>query len=665
MPERAELIIASDTSKTITDLAAVDAAEKKLERGFENLKVSVAGSELELSRLGQIARGQVLSALQAVEQQATKTSQALSRIAPDKAIDPTRIIPGARGGAFGNVGAAIGGQTEGAALAKFNAAARALNERTLNDDNLRIIRNTLKETEQASAGASRGFLATGSAAERAAIGTGRLQHVAAELKNTLKQEIGFRSVLADVLDVGGALAGGGPIVLGIGAVILALKSLSDEATKADERLKLLQAQVNRGLVGGVGGRKQVLDDLRSAIKEITESQGLPGFDQFKFIQDRFKGEFTTAEEIQQRVRAIETLTRQLEGRKFQRGEENIFDTASKSLRQLASDAGALDATAEKLRGLREAFLAGKLDDEGFAKGVEKIKTALEQEVSIRQQVDQARSESAQRAKEEIALQRELRSSFEALNARLSGDNPFARIFDESSQRVRAFKEQFVDAGKGITDAFIKANEQLKNLDIFKAELAGEGRIADLLLRGEQIRAQRTESLAADRAAKDAIVKEIETRRSEGTLTSREQFDLLAKERAIGQRSTVDQRAIELAEKAIRDSQTKLAQFDPSSAAGRSALAAQLDFALGAIGRVSPEKLTADLFDTQLRLIEQRAQLELQLKEDAVKQQASQAEQTKQLLEAARTVINAQTTITILDPQRATTIQRLGPAPGAE
>lgn len=589
MPERGELIIVTEAGRTLPDLAAIDAAEQRIAKSADVMRVSIGKAEIDLNKLGASARGQVLSALKAVEEQAKRTEEALKRVRPDKAIDPSSIVRGP------------GARTEGATLARFNQAAR----------DLQGITTGSKEAAGGLGQVAQGFTA-------AAAGGGKFGAVTQEIRNTLKQEIGFRSFAADLLDIGGALAGGGAVVVGLGALALLTKTITDQMVEASEAsLKFTQRLFSVGLeakkLEGLDDAKERLEtllDTQRRIQDVISTRGVGAAE--SFLKESLKTDQFIV--LDQRIKQAQEQVRLQE--EFEQRNKASVDTSRRRLE------------IEAMIGFKIKEASDKLNEQRTAA------TGLIQSLSQR-----------------------------------ADDNPFARLITEASGRLQDFRKQFKDVGTDIVQQFEQVSTRVLALDLFKADLLSAGRAGSLLLDAEKLRQDRATALADQRTQREALIREIETGRSAGTLGRLDQFALLDKISKIGERSPVDLRAIELAEKAIADSQAKLSQFDPTSATGRSAQAAHIDFALAALQRVGPEKLTSDLFDTQVRLLEQKAALELQLKQDTQALAKEQGAQIQKLLESTAQLTESLTRIEITDTTGRVRVDTQGGAqvsgPGSE
>lgn len=779
MAERTELTLVTDLSRGLTDLGRVDAAEKKLAAGFDDLATRITRAEQALGRFGgrsaalgsRVTAGPAaqtdnavlakfnasarsLAEIESAGKRATQslgaTTEALNQSSNSGRLFGLSITAGVTAAlfsveqfasksikAFNELRAAqLGVQAE----ARFRGIDETVVTETIR--NLDLVKGGLLDVGAASTSV-RNLLASGFNLQQSIELVNRFGDSAAfGRQQSLSLSEAVRSATEGVKNQNSILVDNAGVTKNL-SVILAergfqLQDISDKVKGAAAREALYNGLLveTQGQVGNASklskefaGQQARLDatwqrllqttgeaiaknpqfnkslqDLIESLGNITRELGDSNSELRKFVDDSVSdfgrlaraiasviepavqlGAFLKrASDIFNPVRDILIGLDNLGGSLFGKGDQGPVEEfnklraavkgvgdEAKKLPDITQQLGATD----KIEEFRKLIAAGQIDaartlKEQLAKSsdTQPQNKRLLQDPIFRQvrDIDDVLTEFFTKVdKVKVESEKAIRS----LATSLSGDNPFAKILIEGANRVTDFSDklrelpaQFREMGQSLLSEFREINKQVIELDIFKADLASQSRLQDLALRGEQVKAQRREGLDSIKAQKDELLKELETRRGEGTLDFRTQFALLDKISALGRLSPVDQKAIEIAERAIQQSTAALSQFDPKSASGRSAQATQIDFALNAINRIDPTKLTSDLFDIQQRLFEQRAELELQLKQDA---QAAVKEQTELINRLLQTLERGVQSTIVIDnrvPDIARA-ERLGLAPG--
>jgi hypothetical protein len=699
MPERSEVIIDTQLGGAIIDFERLDAANLRLADGIEDTKSAVkeyadlwidlehrlerAGVSIEsvydkIEGLDNRGLQNFIKQLEDAERQAEETAKATDKINPpaDSPASPGRApatptVPKAPRTLPPLTG-------EG-----FNVFSRDLDQFGID----------MIKAERAADETAKTTARLASATDKASDSTRRLAGTAREATNVLKGTTG-NGFLSDLIDVGGEAGGGGVFGLAIAGIIaigaVVIQKTEEIRAKAEENLKRVQAAANAGLVGGFDKRLSDLDKLKDVQREIQErralGEALPDIAVLGREENKGLG---SESDIDVRIKKIEEGARRIQSIRFQKGEDNIFDNAAKSLRDLAFEANRSNEVDARLTRLREAFQRGDIESvEDYQKAIKNLEGELKRTIETSKIAEESRRESAEHLRFQNQTFGELRGGFDDLSSRLNSDNPLVSIFESGSRRMEQFRINFGFLGRDIVSKAREMNERVQSLELFKAGLASQARLDDLLQRAGELRSDPTlagaffDNRQAARAQAEITATGFEQearrlrgfddsqaeelRRRVGQLTAglsgiarartieeltrgvsgdvlsdanldrlrADSLDELARDTRRRQSLTeqAENRRIEFAEKSIRDAEARLAGagFGEGTPEKRAAEIQTVDFILGALGKIDPSKLPPSLLDAQLKFIERRDQLERSALEDARKQVNEQTELLKTL-----------------------------------
>lgn len=248
------------------------------------------------------------------------------------------------------------------------------------------------------------------------------------------------------------------------------------------------------------------------------------------------------------------------------------------------------------------------------------------------------------------------------------NNPIANAFETAEKRQREFLEKFKEVPAAMIEEFKKANNELLRLEIFKGKIDSSGRVGNLQaeiaklnagLGGSALRSESgNESLTLEQRKLDllkqgidlrnttslrelevqAIIKELEQKRSEGNLSNAEQEVLIRKASLLDAKFAAEENFKRLEREAraaqILSGQQLLSQA--SSTAEKKLANEQILSATSDITRLTPEQV-----DIRLKALKDSAGFEQQLLKDnldrAKEENASRKENTAALVEVGNSL----------------------------
>lgn len=191
----------------------------------------------------------------------------------------------------------------------------------------------------------------------------------------------------------------------------------------------------------------------------------------------------TKSELEQ-LRQVRDDVRKLIGAGDQSGAQSLIEGA------LGKGAGALTLESRFQQSLDRARRLGvDTTDPAIIERQKKAEEARKKEIGDFNELNRLRLDSSNREFEaqqrSLQLTREAGREVQNLRGQLT-DNPFARIYDQAADRQAQFLERFKEVPQTIKSEFLKLNQDLQNLDIFKANLARTDRLNSLIADRERL-----------------------------------------------------------------------------------------------------------------------------------------------------------------------------------
>ncbi|MCI0485029.1 MAG: hypothetical protein L0229_00235 [Blastocatellia bacterium] len=482
---------------------------------------------------------------------------------------------------------------------------------------------------------------------------------------------------------GGFLALAGTATAAIAALAVAAIKASEDARKAAEselqKVRRLANQFDRQTF------KEQSDELarqRALIEEINETRKRGAVDALQ-IQQRIRKEFPDLA-LEAGAGGFEVALREsFTRRQRQRAEaeaalqargdrNNIFDQAGKPFKEFAGEFRSVEQINRELDRLRDQFRATG-DVIAYEQELKKLATSYEEADKRAREAARAAQEFEERQRRARVEAAQMREALRSVDQTLAGlraqtqNNPFVSQFEEARISIERFKEQVKDLGAQGREA-AKEFEQLtlQNLsgDVFRARLASGDRLLALqkeqaFLRAGQGGQGLIEELATRDRQRGEIIREIESRRREGTLSGSEQLGLLARLNQIGV-----PRERDLIEEDFRRREIQAAEGALSRAQGPAQQAVAVERILQAtsdISRLSEQEITLrrQALEQSIRIEEKKQQAA----EEFQKKQVEIQEGTLTILQELSEQLKSGAVITIKDETTETVeFERLGIAP---
>ena len=426
-----------------------------------------------------------------------------------------------------------------------------------------------------------------------------------------------------LLDLAGA---GGKLSIGIGAAAIGFSLIDKVFVNIRENSELIRRNVEKASVvkqfalgGGLEDTKNNILELRKLNEDVRKLIG---------IGDRDNAQRLIAEKLGPGANAaiLQSLLGQAELRARQLGLDNIEDP----------------------------------------KLTAKIKQQQEERERLRKEANESQIRRAQALEQSDKLSESAAITIKQLSRQLDA-NPFDSFFDQAEIRLDQFRKQFGSLGDDIVNRFKQTNDQVLSLDIFKAGLAKQDRLASLLDSQEQLRAGLGGQALRDKfkerdSQRDAIIREIEQKRGQGLLSGQEQNSLLARLNALDNTSPLERLEREATARRIESDREALSRAgdDPL----KQSLA--LDRLLSHTSDIS--KLSEDQINLRTEALQRRIEIEnaAEEKKQAQEEKREKAEEKyvvtlESFIEAVKKGIGLD--ITIKD-QGASASADLGTSPGA-
>jgi hypothetical protein len=452
--------------------------------------------------------------------------------------------------------------------------------------------------------------------------------------------------LGAVLELGGA---GGGIGLVVAAAVAGVALLTKTIIQLKEESAKLLKDAEQGAVkftqltnqGGQGNlflseANSKAEEIRKFLEDLDKGRALGVSPDALSLEDKIKKLTDGAARNENDLRAasfvLSEQQKQRELKEFNldpRASGNRFADAQKRFEGLASDRISIQQINRELDGLRNQYISGAISLEDYNQSLDRFERGIRLSADV---ADQAKK-SHEDFNKSVSTNRAVFEQIATLRNQLQS-NPFVTLYDEAARRQRSFLDQFKDVIPQIKDQFVELNRQVLSLDIFKARLARQDRLNDLLNSQEQLRAglggQANRDQFKERdSQRDSLIREIEQKRGAGILGREEHNSLLARLNALGDTSPLDRLEREATERRIASDRAALEQAgnDPL----KQSLA--LDRLLAHTSDIS--KLNEDQISLRADALQRRIEVENAAQEKKQAQEAEKLATERELIPALK------------------------------
>lgn len=309
-----------------------------------------------------------------------------------------------------------------------------------------------------------------------------------------------------------------------------------------------------------------------------------------------------------------------------RAAEAQLEKTRQRVAEIAAEARKVDAIIADMESKNDAFLRARLDHE---KRVKEFKD--KNSVSPEQETRFTRASEAQMRQELQKLERQALDQVQSLRDQLLANDPFTSLFDQAGRRWSSFIEQNKGASAATVAQFKQLNDELKQLELFKAGFGAASRINELAgglarlqagLAGESLR-------DADRRheeEKQALRRQIEDLQGPGG-DGQKHLELLAKINELDRKRDREQLEQSIVARQVETAQAFLAQAQTDR---------QREFALDTVLSATADisRLTPEQADIRVRALEQRLAIEMSLLE----RQEKRDQKMEKLVEKVEAVV---------------------------